>query len=109
VTIEYVYSAILVMTAVTAATRAAPFVSGLWVGRNSRWVERLRTNLPRAVLVALLVYCLKDVAVTVAPFGLPAAAAVAACGLLQYRTGNALLSIGAGTALYVALTGVVFS
>jgi branched-subunit amino acid transport protein AzlD len=103
---DYVYGAIAVMAAVTVATRAAPFAAGVWL-RSGQLVERLRDNLPPAILVALIAYCLKDVSLTSPPYGAPAAAALAACVGLQILARNALLSIGVGTALYVLLSWAV--
>ena len=95
--------AILVMAAVTFLTRALPF---LLFGRGEKIppvVLYLGKYLPPAVIAMLIVYCLKSV-----PFGtmadgakqLIAAAAVVALHLWKKNT---LLSIGAGTALYMLL------
>ena len=64
--------------------------------------------LPPAVIGMLVIYCLKNVSVLAAPFGLPEFIAVAAVIMLHVWKRNNLLSIGAGTALYMFLIQVVF-
>ena len=49
----------------------------------------------------LVIYCLKNVSVLAAPFGLPEFIAVAAVIVLHVWKRNNLLSIGVGTALYM--------
>jgi branched-subunit amino acid transport protein AzlD len=60
-------------------------------------------------MTLLLLYCLKDVSLATAPHGLPEALALAAVVGLHLWRRNALLSIGAGTGLYMFLVqGGVF-
>ena len=94
---------ISVCALVTLALRALPFVC--FVGKHGipRRIVRLGSVLPPAIMAALVVYCLKGV-----PYGtvregacqLIAAAAVVALHVWKRST---LLSIGAGTALYMIL------
>ena len=64
--------------------------------------------LPPAIIGMLVVYCLKDVSVTVMPFGLPEAVSAAAVVALQFWKRSSLLSILAGTLLYMLLIQLVF-
>ena len=73
------------------------------------YVVYLGKVLPYAVIGMLVVYCLKGVSLTAAPFGLPEWIAIAVVVALHAWKGNTLLSIGAGTALYMVLVQVVFS
>lgn len=94
---------VLVCAAVTMALRALPFVCFGGKRGVPRIVQALGRTLPPAIMAALVVYCLKGV-----PFGAFAdgakqlAAAAAVVGLRLWRK-NTLLSIGAGTALYMML------
>ena len=63
------------------------------------------TSLLRFLLV---IFCLKDVSVMTAPHGLPELIAAACVVLLQVWKRNSLLSILAGTALYMILIRTVF-
>ena len=56
----------------------------------------------------LVVYCLKDVQIASAPHGLPELIAGAAVALLQAWKRDSLLSILAGTLLYMVLIQTVF-
>lgn len=59
--------------------------------------------LPPAIMGMLVVYCLKDVKLTTAPFGLPVLAAALCVAALQRWKRNSLVSILAGTAIYMVL------
>ena len=63
--------------------------------------------LPRAVIVLLVVFCLKD-AVFTGWHGLPEAIAIVVVGVLHKCKHNILLSIAGGTVLYMFLVQMVF-
>ena len=63
--------------------------------------------LPYAVIGLLVVYCLKGVNLTNPSFWLPAAVATMCVILLHVWKGNVLLSIGAGTIIYMFLVQMV--
>ena len=89
-------------------TRLIPFLffpKGKEIPPIIRYLGRV---LPPAVIGMLVIYCLKNVSVLAAPFGLPEFIAVAAVIMLHVWKRNNLLSIGAGTALYMFLIQVVF-
>ncbi len=71
-------------------------------------VRYLGRVLPPAVMGMLVVYCLRGIDVLHMPYGLPELIAVAAVILLHVWKRNNLLSIGAGTVLYMFLVQVVF-
>ena len=56
----------------------------------------------------LVVYCLKDVSFTSAPFALPELIASGCVVAVQARSRNSLLSILSGTAVYMILLRTVF-
>lgn len=93
----------------TVLTRFLPF----WLFPKGRptppMVTYLSHVLPCAVTGLLVVYCLKDISLHTAPYGLPELLAVAVTAALHAWKKNTLLSVGAGTALYMALVQVVFS
>ena len=72
------------------------------------YIAYLGRVLPPAIIGMLVIYCLNDVNCTAAPFGLPELiASVCVVGLQVWRR-NSLLSILAGTILYMFLTQMVF-
>ena len=104
------YSAamIAVVALVTAALRFLPF----WIFRNNRetppLISYLGQVLPYAIMGMLVVYCLKDISFTRAPFGIPEILGCAVVVLLHIWKRNTLLSIGAGTVCYMLLVQFIF-
>ena len=99
---------IVVAVLVTMATRFIPF---LIFGENRKTppiIEYLGKVLPFAIMGMLVVYCLKDVTVLSAPYGLPEIIACAVVAALHVWKRNSLLSIGGGTVCYMLLVQLVF-
>lgn len=97
---------ITVMALSTAALRFLPFL--VFTRRTPPYVVYLGKVLPAALIGMLVIYCLKDVQVMSAPHGLPELIAGAGVVLLQAWKRNSLLSILAGTLLYMVLIQTVF-
>ena len=99
---------IAVCALVTAGLRFLPF---LIFGENRKTPEiiaYLGQILPFAIMGMLVVYCLKDVSLFDAPFGIPEAIGCAAVAVLHIWKRNTLLSIGAGTVIYMLLVQFIF-
>jgi len=99
---------IAIAAAVTAVLRFLPF---LIFGENKKTpaiVTYLGQVLPFAIMGMLVVYCLKDVSFTSAPFGIPEAIGCAAVAGLHIWKRSTLLSIGGGTVIYMLLVQFVF-
>ncbi|MBR3107637.1 MAG: AzlD domain-containing protein [Clostridia bacterium] len=94
------------MALTTAALRFLPFL--LFEKKTPPFVVYLGKVLPAALIGMLVVYCLKDVQIASAPHGLPELIAGAAVALLQAWKRNSLLSILAGTLLYMVLVQTIF-
>ena len=92
---------IAAMAVVTMLTRFLPFL--LFRKKTPPYIAYLGKVLPAAIIGMLVVYCLRDVNVTEPPFGLVELAAGACVVLLQALKRNPLLSILAGTAVYMVL------
>ena len=98
---------ILVAALVTVAIRFAPFEI---FGRGQevpKWIVRLGRLLPPAAMSVLLIYCLRSVELLSGNHGLPEFISVAAVMLLHAWKRNTLLSICAGTLLYMLLIRVM--
>ena len=102
-------AAIIAVTAlVTIALRFLPF---LIFGENRKTpaiITYLGQVLPYAIMGMLVVYCLKDVSFTSAPFGIPEVIGCLTVTLLHIWKRSTLLSIGAGTIVYMLLVQFVF-
>jgi len=99
---------IAVIALVTMSLRFLPF---LIFGENRQTpplIAYLGQVLPYAIMGMLVVYCLKDVTISVAPFGIPEFIGCAVVALLHFWKRNTLLSIGAGTVCYMLLVQFIF-
>ena len=97
---------VVAMALTTAALRFLPFL--LFEKKTPPFVVYLGKVLPAALIGMLVVYCLKDVQIASATHGLPELIAGAAVVVLQAWKRNSLLSILAGTLLYMVLVQTVF-
>lgn len=104
-------SSLIIIAAVaitTFATRAASFLVFPKNREVPPTVKYIGTILPPAVIGMLVVYCLRSTQVFAYPYGVPELiACLAVIGLHAWRR-NVLLSVGAGTILYMVLVQMVF-
>ena len=99
---------ILVVALVTYATRLLPFLLFPPNREIPKIVYYLGKVLTPAVIGMLVVYCLKNLSVTGTTHGLPEMLSVLLVIVLHVWKRNILLSIGAGTMLYMFLIQAVF-
>lgn len=102
----YAVLAIAVMAVVTLLLRLLPFLV-FSQRKTPGYILYLGKVLPYAIMGMLVVYCLKDVAFTVYPFGIPAAVSVCLVAGLHLWRRNTLLSILCGTACYMLLSNLI--
>ncbi|HQB32771.1 MAG TPA: AzlD domain-containing protein [Erysipelotrichaceae bacterium] len=94
---------ILTVSLVTALTRFLPFLIFSKKEKLPDIITYLGKVLPTAIMAMLVVYCLKDLNVTVFPYGLKELAAVLVVAVLHMYKRNILLSIVCGTLCYMLL------
>ena len=94
---------VAVMSLATILLRALPFIIFRGDVKTPPFLVYRGNVLPYAIIGMLVVYCLKDVNVFAAPHGIPEALAALTVVLLQVWRRNSLLSILAGTVLYMLL------
>ena len=99
---------ILAMVLGTVITRFLPFLLFPAGKETPKYVEYLGKALPYATIGLLVVYCLKGITPLSYPYGLPELLAVLTVVALHVWKGNSLLSIGAGTGIYMVLVQVIF-
>ena len=103
----YGVAMVAVIALVTAALRFLPFL--LLRGKQTPpFIAYLGKVLPFAIMGMLVVYCLQDMTLVSAPFGVPELIGCALVALLHIWKRNTLLSIGAGTVCYMLLVQFVF-
>lgn len=99
---------VAVAAAVTVLLRALPFVVFGGGRKTPAAVLYLARVLPCAIMAMLVVYCLRTVKLTGPNHGLPELISAAVVVGLHAWKKNTLLSIIAGTALYMVLVQAVF-
>ena len=99
---------ILAVAVTTFGTRVFPFLvfpKGKEIPDVVKYLGRVLTP---AVIGMLVVYCLRSTQLFAYPYGIPELiACLAVIGLHAWKR-NVLLSVGAGTVLYMALVQMVF-
>lgn len=99
---------IAVSALVTALIRFAPFLVFPGGRETPAVILRLGKLLPCAVMSMLVVYCLRNMNFAGASHALPEIIAAAVVVLLHVWRRNTLLSIVAGTVVYMLLVQLVF-
>lgn len=98
----YLVSFIAVMTSATFLTRALPFLLFRRGGEHPL-MAYIGRYLPPAIMLLLVIYCLQTVDFTQPPHGTPELLASGVVVAVHMLWRNSLISIGAGTALYMYL------
>ena len=104
----FAISTIAVCALGTAALRFLPF---LIFGENRKTppvITYLGRVLPFSIMGMLVVYCLKDMTFSAAPFGIPEIIGCATVAGLHIWKRNTLLSIAAGTVSYMLMVQFIF-
>lgn len=94
---------IITISLVTMLVRFSPFLIFNKQEKLPDIISYLGKVLPTAIMAMLVVYCLKDVNITVFPYGLKELIAVLVVAMLHIYKRNTLLSIVCGTICYMLL------
>jgi len=97
---------VVAMSLVTMLIRFLPFIA--FRKRTPDYIKYLGRVLPSAIIGMLVIYCLKDINLVKKPFGLPEIISGICVVILQAWKRNSLISILAGTVIYMVLVQVVF-
>ena len=96
---------VAIMAVVTILLRFLPFI--VFRKQTPPFVAYLGKVLPAAIIGMLVIYCLKDTAITVFPFGLPELISIAGVVGMQVWKRNSILSILTGTVMYMILIRIM--
>lgn len=94
---------VLIVAGVTFLIRALPFMVFSSGQKAHGFITWLGQQLPGAVMMMLMVYCLKDVSFGHAADFLPALVGVSVTATLHVWHRQMILSIAGGTAVYMVL------
>ena len=104
----YVIATVVIASVITAALRFAPFLIFGKGRKTPELVAYLGKVLPCAIMGMLVVYCLKDISLTSAPFGIPELLGCLIVAGLHIWKRNTLVSIGLGTLCYMLMVQFLF-
>ncbi len=99
---------VAVSAGVTILLRFAPFLIFSGGKETPAYIVYLGKVLPYAIMGMLVVFCLKEVSVVSAPFGIPELLSCLLVALLHVWKRNTLISIIGGTLCYMVLVQMVF-
>ena len=99
---------VAIIALVTIALRFLPFLIFREGKTTPPFITRLGQLLPNAIMGMLVIYCLKSISLTRAPFGIPELIGCMSVAVLHIWKRNTLLSIGLGTIVYMFLVQSVF-
>ncbi len=99
---------IAVAAIVTFIIRAIPFVAFGGKREVPVTVTYLGKVLPPAIMVILVIYCIKGIHLLSGSHGIPELLSIAVVTALHVWKRNTLLSIAVGTSFYMILVQVVF-
>lgn len=99
----YLVLAIIIMTAVTFALRALPFL----IFKSSPILDYFGKFMPAGIMALLVVYSLLNVEFTQTPYGTPAIVAVISVVIVHHLWRKPLLSIVGGTMVHILLLQIM--
>lgn len=99
---------IFICATCTFLTRALPFLI-FRKGNLPKKIVYLGNVLPMAIMLCLIVYCVRDTQFFVYPYGLPALLGIATVAILHVWKRNMMLSIAGGTILYMLMVQFIFA
>jgi len=104
----YSAAAIGIAAIMTMLTRGLPYLMFGGKKKLPKIVTYLGEVLSPAIMIILVVYCLRDIKLTTFPYGLAELISVVLVVVMQLWKKNILLSILLGTACYMILIRTVF-
>lgn len=99
----YCYIATAVAALVTFGIRVFPYVVLSNRTELPLVVQYLSSQLPKAIMIVLVVYCIKDISFNATPYGIPEFLGIILVGILHKWKHNTLLSIFLPTLVYMIL------
>ena len=102
-----IYLAIIIMSIVNLFTRAFPFIFFLKKEPPTA-IKYIEKYFPPIIMTILILYTIKDINFTIAPYGYKEISAILSTVILHILFKNYLISIFAGTIIYMLLKQSIF-
>ncbi len=104
---EILITALMIVIA-TAFLRFLPFIIINKSLSESKYIKFLGNMLPYSMIALLVIYCLKDINIIKFPHAIPELISIAVIVVLHIIKRNVLISIAAGTIIYMFLVQTIF-
>lgn len=98
----------LIIAVATLIIRFLPFIIIRKSIAERRYIKFLGDMMPYSMIALLVIYCLKDINLIKYPYGIPESISIAIIIVLHILKRNVLISIGAGTIIYMFLVQIIF-
>ena len=98
----------LMIVIATAFLRFLPFIIINKSLSESKYIKFLGNMLPYSMIALLVIYCLKDINIIKFPHAIPELISIAVIVVLHIIKRNVLISIAAGTIIYMFLVQTIF-
>lgn len=98
----------LIIAAATLIIRFLPFIIIRKSIAERRYIKFLGDMMPYSMIALLVIYCLKDINLIKYPYGIPESISIVIIIVLHILKINVLISIGAGTIIYMFLVQIIF-
>lgn len=108
---EVILYSIIIVGVIALLTYGARLFPYIIFGRGNKvpdMIIYLGEVLPPAVMVLLIVYCIRNISLFVYPYGIPELCAILLTAILYFSVKNNLVAMISGTILYMTLIQVVF-
>ncbi len=99
---------VLMIAVMTFLLRAFPFLVFSRQKQLPSWMMKLEKQLPQAVMVLLVIYCLRSISFVQVSNWLPLCCGVLVTAVVHIKQKNVLLSILTGTFCYMVLIQMIF-
>ena len=99
----YTIAIIAVVTLMTCLTRGLPYLMFGGKRKLPDIISYISKVFPAAIMIILLLYCLRNIKFTIFPLGLPELVSVALVVFIHLWRKNTFLSVIIGTAFYMIL------
>lgn len=107
-TVTHSLAIIAVVAFITIILRAAPFV--IFASRKTvpAWINYLGKFLPPAIMMTLVIYCLRNINFSSSNYWLPEVIATGIVVVLHVWKKNILLTVALSTVCYMVMTQVIW-
>jgi len=106
--LAYDIALLVVVALVTSSTRAIPYLLFGGDKKLPKIVIYLGSVLPYAIMITLVIFCIRSIRISLYPHGLPEIISIGVVIAIHLIKKNTILSIALGTTIYMVLIRTIF-